>query len=181
MFDAFVVELVQNTKKKKKKGKKMPLFVLLVKCDLENIGSVQFPPETMWKLDIESESGERREGITVSRADELELAGSRGTANFVMKWDRNSTHQAYIKIVDVKGVSGRIAAESSGDFVPVVGFECRGLAPVRWIPGNDCSAESSAGKVFTEVDLSEGDWAEYDDENDLVVSITNIEHNFQRG
>ena len=30
---------------------------------------------------------------------------------------------------------------------------------------------SSAGKIFEEIDLTELDWADYDDENDLSVSV----------
>ncbi len=98
-----------------------------------------------------------------------------------MKWDKSSPHQSYIKIVDLKKVSGSYLADQSGGvMVPILGLECRGLIPVRWVPGVDGTCVSVGGKVFEDVDLQEGDWAEYDDENDLAVSITNLEHCIER-
>jgi hypothetical protein len=97
-----------------------------------------------------------------------------------MKWDPKSSHQAYIKIVDIKKMTGDYSAENAGSMVTVLGIECRGLIPRRWIAGEDCICESTGGKVFSEVDLSEGDWAEYDDDNNLPVSITALEHCIER-
>lgn len=42
-------------------------------------------------------------GITVCPTDELELSGSRGTANYVMKWPGAKT-ESYIKVIHVKKV-----------------------------------------------------------------------------
>ena len=42
------------------------------------------------------------------------------------------------------------------------------------------SAKTTCGYVFSEVNLSD-DWAEYDEENDLSVSIVNLEHKIERG
>lgn len=157
----------------------MPLYVLKIKCDLENIARIAHSGETLWKFNIESESGERRDGITFSSSEELELDGSKGTANFVMKWDRSSSHHAYIKIIAVKKVSGSYLAENAGSFLTVLGLECRGLVPTAWIPGQDFKAESVSGKQF-DVDLTDGDWADYDEDGDMSVSITNLEHRIER-
>jgi hypothetical protein len=56
----------------------MPIFVLKVKAELENILRIHFNEDAMWKFDVESESSEVREGITFTRSDDMELAGSRG-------------------------------------------------------------------------------------------------------
>lgn len=68
-----------------------------------------------------------------------------------------------------------VDAGHAGQWVSVLGLECRGVVPVRWRPFRDFIAESTEGHYFEDVDLSEGDWAEYDEENDLSVSITNVE------
>lgn len=96
-----------------------------------------------------------------------------------MKW-HSSGHQTYIKIVDLKKVDGSYKQSDSGSMVSILGLECRGLHPTRWIPGNDFQAESSGGKIFEEVDMTEGDWAEYDDENDLSVSVMSLEHTIEK-
>ena len=82
----------------------MPIFLLSIKAELDNVASLLPLTDVMWKFDIVNSSSERKEGITVCPTDELELSGSRGTANFVMKWpgDKN---ESYIKIVHVKKVT----------------------------------------------------------------------------
>ena len=110
----------------------------------------------------------------MSRADVIPLEGSKGDANYVMKWP-GSKVQAYIKIIDLKNVSGSYGAESTGEWTAVLGLECRGLEPLKCTLERDFVAESSGGHYFEEVDLSEGDWAEYDEENDMSVSVMNVE------
>ena len=56
----------------------MPLYVLKIKCDMECVSKLYSHPQTLWKFDVESDSGEKREGITVSKEDVIELEGSRG-------------------------------------------------------------------------------------------------------
>lgn len=104
----------------------------------------------------------------------MELEGSRGEANYIMKWPGSKT-QAYIKIVELKGVSGSYTDENSGKWVTVLALECRNLVPTAWRVARDFVAESAGGHYFEDVDLGEGDWAEYDEENDESVSIMNVE------
>lgn len=113
----------------------MPVFLLKIKADLENIAELTPQFENLWKFDIKSQDGEERLGITVSKADVLELNGSKGDANYVMKWHKADSHQAYIKLVDVKKVDGTYKATESGTWVTILGLECRGLVPTKWIPG----------------------------------------------
>ena len=47
---------------------------------------------------VKNSSGEdTREGVYVTSAEEHELAGSKGTANFVIKWVRDARTQANLK------------------------------------------------------------------------------------
>mmetsp|Transcript_31907 Transcript_31907/g.53806 ORF Transcript_31907/g.53806 Transcript_31907/m.53806 type:complete len:158 (-) Transcript_31907:718-1191(-) len=153
----------------------MPSYLIKLKADLENIKQLIPLPENTWKFDIQStDGGDTKEGITVTKGDVIPLDGSKGEANFVMKWPGASA-QSYMKIVDVKNVEGNYPEHSSGEWVTILGLECRGLEPIRWVPEMDFIAESVGGHYFEEVDLSEGDWAEYDEEGDASVSIMNIE------
>lgn len=117
---------------------------------------------------------DKKDGITISKSDVYELEGSRGEANFIMKWPGNKA-QTYIKIVDLKGVTGNYTEDDTGKWVSVLGLECRGIVPTSWKVGRDFVAESTGGHFFEDVDLTDGDWAEYDEENDASVSITNVE------
>ena len=76
----------------------MPVFALEIKADLENISKLRPLENNLWKLDISNSEAERKLGITVSAGDEIDIEGSRGTANFIMKWP-GSKQQSYIKIV----------------------------------------------------------------------------------
>ena len=118
-------------------------------------------------------------GITVSAVDEFELDGSRGISNFVMKWP-GEREQSHIKIVPIKKVDGCYRADKSGNFVQILAMECRGLTPIKWHPMCDFSATSAGGFTFDEVDLSD-DWAEYDENNDMSVSIMGLESKIERG
>ncbi len=85
-----------------------------------------------------------------------------------------SKQQSYVKIVPIPKCSGQYT-DQTGEFVNIVGFECRGLELEAWLPSRDFSAETTDGVMFEEVDLSDPDgWAEYDEQNDKSVSITEL-------
>ncbi|KAG7199505.1 hypothetical protein KM043_014124 [Ampulex compressa] len=72
-------------------------------------------------------------------------------------------------------------ADDQGKFKTVVVLDCRGIEP------NDFSAKegwvakaTNNGKEFKEVDLSEGEWADYCDKIKEPVGVYEIEHRFER-
>jgi hypothetical protein len=94
---------------------------------------------------------------------------------------------------------GVFKGTETANWVPLIAFDCRGLEITKWYPGvsnfgmfrrccpsfdlafpqTGFTCQSEPGYLFEDVDLSE-DWAEYDDENDLSVEITELEHKFDR-
>jgi hypothetical protein len=100
----------------------MPTYHLQIKAELEGIQQLQPISGHLWKMDVEGE-GNTRNGITVSESDVIELEGSKGEANYVMKWDKSSKHQAYIKIVPSKGCDFTYKAEDSGKWVTILAIE----------------------------------------------------------
>jgi Eukaryotic protein of unknown function (DUF866) len=52
-----------------------------------------------------SQGEDVRENVYVTSTEEHELAGSKGTANFVLKWAKDSRHQANLNVVNVKNVT----------------------------------------------------------------------------
>ncbi|PHJ15514.1 duf866 domain-containing protein [Cystoisospora suis] len=156
----------------------MVVILLRMKADLENIESIEIPPDHVWKLDVRQSAGEeRRENVTFSADQSFDIPNSRGKANFLVRWD-GSKQASTINIQDIKNVTRRTyTAEDSGKFVPVVAFECRGAEPVA------CHASSgyvvkSRKSTFQDVDLSE-DWADYDQEANESVGIYNVEFEFE--
>ncbi|KFG62611.1 hypothetical protein TGRUB_430580, partial [Toxoplasma gondii RUB] len=76
---------------------------------------------------VKQAAGEEvRERVTVSESETQDIPNSRGTANFVVRWD-GSKQAATLNVQDVKNVTRRTyTAEDSGKFVSIVAFECRG-------------------------------------------------------
>jgi Eukaryotic protein of unknown function (DUF866) len=65
----------------------MPTFVLHVKCTLEGVAKLEADANTTWILTVESQDGsESREGVYISRNEEIPLDGSKGIAHFVVKF-----------------------------------------------------------------------------------------------
>eukprot|EP01041_Mallomonas_annulata_P000662 gene662-1279_t len=155
----------------------MPLFLLKIKADLENVKQLMPVPDNNWQFNVKSMDGEVREGITFSSSDSIDLEGSRGTANFIMRW-KGSREQCYIKVVDVKKCDGTYKIDDSGNFVTILGLECRGLEPLAWLPSTDFIAETNNGK-FMETDLSDNDWTDFDDEYDEPISVLNLEYKIE--
>ncbi|XP_074286948.1 uncharacterized protein LOC141612131 [Silene latifolia] len=60
--------------------------------------------------------------------------------------------------------------------VPLMKFECEGLEPIDFVlkDGPHWRVESKSGMVYKNVDLSGGDWAEWDEKMNAPVAITNF-------
>ena len=97
-----------------------------------------------------------------------------------MKW-HGSQHQSYIKIVDIKKCDGTYNLEDAGNYKTILGLECRGLEPYGWVPSDDFIAYSHPhGTAFINVDLSEKDWCDFDDDNEMPVSVMNLDYMLEK-
>ncbi|KAF5827838.1 hypothetical protein DUNSADRAFT_18628 [Dunaliella salina] len=128
---------------------------------------------------------EVRKGVHVSALEQHELPGSKGTANFILKFDKGSKSTASISIVDskdLKGVLRGLTAEDAdaGKFVPVAALECRGLEPIGYTPESDWMVEAANSQTkWDDVDLSEGEWTEYDEKAGEGVGVYKIRSDFK--
>lgn len=96
-----------------------------------------------------------------------------------MKWTKDSRHEAYLNVEDVKGVTRALTADDHGKFVPIIGFDCRGLEPVDWRPEDGFVVKAPSGFVWEDVDLSDKDWADYDEKSGESASIMELEWEFR--
>lgn len=80
-----------------------------------------------------------------------------------------------ISILD-GGVRRYTAEDSeSGKFVPLIKLDCRGIEPLEFIPKDGWEAEGAETSTkFTDIDLSEGDFSEYDEKAEASVGIYNF-------
>jgi hypothetical protein len=77
----------------------MVLFVLYFKASLENVEIISFPENHTWCLDVRNPQSdwEVRERVTLSTDDVLDVSGSRGSFNFVVRWDGHKSQVAFFK------------------------------------------------------------------------------------
>ncbi|XP_043592132.1 CXXC motif containing zinc binding protein [Bombus pyrosoma] len=72
-------------------------------------------------------------------------------------------------------------ANDQEKFQTIAIFDCRGLEPSDFSAREGWTAKAvNDGKVFTDVDLSEGEWADYCDKIKEPVGIYEIEHRFEK-
>ena len=116
----------------------------------------------------------------MSEDDTIELDGSRGEANFVMKWP-GSSQQAYIKIIKLKACKEAFTSDDTG-FVRMVALECRGLDIDAWTVTTDFKAKGTENTVFYDVDLSDEDgWCDFDEKTQEPVSVSGVETRITKG
>jgi len=157
----------------------MGIFVLLIKVEMEGIARLSFAEGARWCVSLENQ-GERKENIYICPDEENEVEGGRGVANFVMKWPE-SKRQCNISIIDLKDITrNEYVAGDVDEFVPMVAFECRGCDIVDFKFQDPFTIESLGGFVFNDVELDDGEWADYDEENDESVMITSVESKIER-
>lgn len=79
----------------------------------------------------------------------------------------------------VEGSNEKYTDKDQGHFKTIVVFDCRGIEPVEFQPGEGWIAKAQeSGKIFENVDLSEKEWVEYDEKAQNSVGIYELESNF---
>ncbi|XP_055389060.1 CXXC motif containing zinc binding protein-like [Condylostylus longicornis] len=123
---------------------------------------------------------ETKERVTVDPDEVFGVDGSRGVANVIIKWP-GAKKQSTLAIQELKKITRHsYTADDSGNFVPVIGFECRGLEPTRChTPNSGFSAKGLSGRKFEDIDLSLDEWCDYDEKKELSVGIYDVEWKFE--
>eukprot|EP00128_Syssomonas_multiformis_P011581 Colp12_sorted_trinity150504_noHs@20298 len=157
-------------------------LTLKFKADLENITNLKpaDPDNFQWYLKARcGQCGEANDKwIYLTASDVVNLPGSKGTANLHMKCKLCARDNS-IEIVE--GSIKPYTAEDSGKFAPIVQFDCRGIELFDFSPRDGWVAEGAeTGTKFNAVDLSEGEWVEYDEKNKESVGIYEISSEFTK-
>jgi hypothetical protein len=91
----------------------------------------------------DSTGDDERKGVEVTSTHEEELPGSRGSANFALRWHKDSKMPAHLNVQEIEKESKTKAkdilralyiAEDEGKWIGIVGFECRGMEVTDWQP-----------------------------------------------
>ena len=181
----------------------MVLFLLYMKAELENVESVTLQlggdrpsnnsassPLLCFDVKNPLSDYEVREKIMVDPTETVEEDNSKSApVHFSMKWEGSKKPSvltvlttAQVQTALKKSKNKQLSKSTlqytdSGSLAPILAVECRGLEPTAFYPTADLFVvQATGGAIFVEdVDFSEGDWADYDADQDQPVSISDIE------
>eukprot|EP01084_Bolivina_argentea_P083478 151128_1 len=171
----------------------MPLYVLEIKVEMENCSLLTVDNINEWPMDLKQpNSDEIKKGVIISRDNEEELKDTGGDdiVNFTMKWTGSKKQSC---LVIVNEMSNSITSDDcdKGNYVPIIGFECRGLQPFNWNlqtkndNGLGFEVESISGEIFKicEWDINkqnkkEFEWSDYDETNECLMNIKILDWRF---
>jgi hypothetical protein len=140
---------------------------------------------------------EVRENVVFNPNETVEQGeGARESPHhFTLKWE-GSKKASILQVLNEKEVASALkkkkkkykgetprsyTGDDSSNWVPILAMECRGLEPYAFHPMQDEFVISSEGG-FTfdeEIELGEGDWADYDADNDMPVSLDELKFKFE--
>ena len=97
----------------------------------------------------DSTGDDERKGVEVTSTHEEELPGSRGSANFALRWHKDSKMPAHLNVHEIEKeaktkakdiLRGAYTADDEGKFIGIVGFDCRGMEVTDWQPQVPCAS-----------------------------------------
>jgi len=154
---------------------------LQLKADFENIVNLVAEGEDFrWYLKLKclgcGEVSDKFQYVTLDESSPLK--GGRGSANLVTKCKFCSRENSIDIIKESIKPVGKPDEKQPG-FQSIVSYDCRGIEPVEFSPRVGWSAESAeSGKKFTNIDLTENEWADYDENAQLSVGIYDLQYQF---
>eukprot|EP00552_Chaetoceros_brevis_P004973 CAMPEP_0197737670 /NCGR_PEP_ID=MMETSP1435-20131217/10341_1 /TAXON_ID=426625 /ORGANISM="Chaetoceros brevis, Strain CCMP164" /LENGTH=177 /DNA_ID=CAMNT_0043326273 /DNA_START=1 /DNA_END=534 /DNA_ORIENTATION=+ len=175
--------------------------MLMMKAETEGIGEIKLRTENVdLRISVRNSLSdwEIRENVIVnpSELEELDDENSRESpSHFSLKWE-GSKKPSVLRCLDAKetvaalkkkkkykegGPRAFTGDDSTDVWVPILTFECRGLEPYEFRPMKDeFVIISEGGYLFDEeIEFEDGEWADYDADNDCPVSISELEFKFE--
>ncbi|PZC72203.1 UPF0587 protein GA18326 [Helicoverpa armigera] len=157
----------------------MVKIALQIKATLESIDKLYTNhPYYQWFLKLKCGScGEVTEKFhDLTEAEKIPQKHNRSETNLLIKCKLCSRENS---IDVVEGSNGQFRSSDEGKFKTLVIFDCRGVEPVDFEPKSGWIAVGEDdGKTFEDVDLTEKEWADYDDKNQNSVGVYELEWQF---
>lgn len=113
--------------------------------------------------------------IGINQYEQHEITGSKGEASFVFRC-KECKHEHSASIMRTKNL-----LTPDDKTVALLEIDARGVEFVEFIPqGIFTVTGAELGTKFTEVELDEGEWFDYDDKAGAEVSITDVKWEIER-
>ncbi|CAN1161742.1 CXXC motif containing zinc binding protein [Linum perenne] len=159
-------------------------YTLMITGDLENIATLQprggcdDPTFSyFFKLKCGSCGEVSQKETCVVLEEKVQLPSSKGTANLVQKC-KFCGREGNVSMIPGKGKPLTQESSEAGKYVPLMMFDCRGYEPEGFLFGSGWIAQSESGTKFEDIDLSGGDFMEYDEKGECAVMISNLSSKF---
>ncbi|CAN6457018.1 unnamed protein product [Victoria cruziana] len=159
-------------------------FMLEIKGDLENLTNLQpqggcddpdFPYYFKLKCGNCGELSQKETCVTLSEV--VQLPKGRSTTNLSQRC-KLCGRDGSVLMIPGRGRAMTDEDSESGKFVPVMMFDCRGFEPIGFSFRDGWAAESLSGTKFESIDLSDGDFVEYDEKGQCPVGVSNLQERF---
>ncbi|XP_020960935.1 UPF0587 protein C1orf123 homolog isoform X2 [Arachis ipaensis] len=181
----------------------MVLLMLMITADLENLTNLQpqfgcNDPDFSYMFKVKcGNCGELSQKETcVSLKETISIPRSRGIAHLFQKpyhrkfpWTRILSYiqkqckfcgrDGTVAMIEGRGQPLTHSQSQSGKYAPLMLFDCRGYEPVDFLFADGWTAESLEGTTFGNIDLSSGDFADYDEKGECPVTISNLRSTFE--
>ncbi|KAJ7092635.1 hypothetical protein C8R44DRAFT_816182 [Mycena epipterygia] len=152
----------------------MVRLLLSIKAELENVTDLEPSDDFDYHFTVKCNSCHEihPKVVSLNRNESFELPGSKGnTANFVWRCGM-CKRESSAKFEDSYPVKPYNA--ENAQFGPLLQIECRGLEFVDFDPRGVWKCKGMKGTVFSEVDLEDGEWNDYDEKAALPVGVSDF-------
>ncbi|XP_004498924.1 uncharacterized protein [Cicer arietinum] len=159
-------------------------YMLMITAELENLTNLQ--PQAgcddpnfsyFFKLKCGRCGEISQKDTCVSLNDTVPLPAGKATTHLIQKC-KFCGRESTVTMIPGRGQPLTNETSESGKFTPLMLFDCRGYEPIDFEFGDGWKVESLEGTKFENVDLSSGEFAEYDEKGECPVMISNLRATF---
>ncbi|KAJ3692051.1 hypothetical protein LUZ60_012401 [Juncus effusus] len=130
-----------------------------------------------FKLKCENCGEISQKSTCVSLSDEVPLSNGKGTVHLVQKC-KFCGREGTVLMLPGHGEPLTGQQGQNGQFARLMVFESRGFELFDFIFQDGWKAESESGEEF-EIDLSEGEFADYDEKAECPIGVSNLKSQFK--
>ncbi|KAG1784047.1 DUF866-domain-containing protein [Suillus placidus] len=159
----------------------MVFLKLEIKAELENVTDLAPTSgddfQYFFKVVCNSCHEEHPKYVTLKRSETRNISNSRGSAHLVWRCGNCKKESSASFVAEP---AKPYSAESNGQFSTLLKMECRGLEFTGFAPKGQWTCKGETGTKFSDVDLEDDDWVDYDEKAKVDVRISNIESQWTR-